>query len=54
MLPKTALLAAVVLVLGSAGAAAADTAFSGISSQYEAIRNPYAPSMLRCGEIVQR
>ena len=54
MLPKTALLALLVLVLGSVGGATADTACSGISSQYEAIRNPYAPSMLRCGEIVQR
>ena len=54
MLPKTALLALLVLVLGSAGGAAADTGFSGISSQYEAIGNPCAPSMVRCGEIVQR
>lgn len=38
MYPRTALLAIFVAVLGSAGAAAADPAFSGISSQYEAIR----------------
>jgi hypothetical protein len=38
MLPKTALLAMLVLVLGSAGGAAAETTFSEISTQYEAIR----------------
>ena len=38
MLPKTALLAMLVLVLGSAGGASADTAFSAISTHYEVIR----------------
>jgi hypothetical protein len=38
MLPKTALLAMLVLVLGSAGGAAAETTFSEISTQYETIR----------------
>jgi hypothetical protein len=38
MLPKTALLAMLVLVLGTAGGASTDTAFSAISTHYEVIR----------------
>jgi hypothetical protein len=39
MLPKTALAAMLVIVLGSAGAGAADTAFNAMFRDYEAIRH---------------
>jgi len=54
---RAALLAALPLMLAAAGAAAADHAFAERKSWLqpdEPIGNPYAPSMLRCGEVVAR
>jgi hypothetical protein len=54
---RTVLAAAIALVLAAAGAAAAGHAFAERKSWLqpdEPIGNPYAPSMLRCGEVVAR